>query len=1375
MRIRRPILLSLLALLLLLVAALLTLASRPEPLRWGLEQAASATGGRLQVDSVRGSLLGGVDIGELRWLPAPDAPGIGLRLQDVHAAWRPWSLLRGEIDLAQLRAASVELQLAPSAETPASPPPTSFALPLSLRLRALDIDEIRILPVDGAPIVLDAIALQARYGGGRYTIERLEAGSPWGSAQVSGTLADSAPFETDFQAALALRLGEAVLPVAATAGGSLQALEVDAQLAVEAGGSARARALIEAFDAQPLRRVALLLEALDLGALGLDGLPRTRLDGRVEIAAPERLSPSSDVDGRAAGTASAPASGGAPATSTLPQTADAPLVLQGHLALDNAVTATIDEGGLPLQRLVADLRWNAVDGLTVHGLEALLPGSGRIAGAFQVDPARGLVLPGLRLPWVAADLDIAGVDLSALSRAAPASALSGRIEGDGEAFAVLLRDRQRGGLAADVRGGWADGRLTLQRSTLDLGTAGAGARLWLAGTLEGPTALTLALEGGVEALDPARLPALAEMLLPQDAEAVAGLAWLERFQGRINGRWALSGTLPASPGAPSSGSVQAADAASAPIAPAAVPGALQLRLDIERSRLAGLPLRLRSALTVDQLQPGPALLERLRLRVQALDLALGDTRLEAEGALGAPDDRLRLNLQVPRLAQLDALAGGMGLTGAAALEGLVLGGLTQPGVDLKLRGDRLALGDTAQIGALTLAVQVPPAASSARTAEVSLRLAAQALRVGEQTVSELEVDGDGSVRAHRLQARAHTAQGRLQLALAGSLAEDGAWAGSVDRLSLEGPVPARLVAPVRVAVAPQDQGIGVTVGAATLEGGFGAVRVAQAVWREGRMALQADARFTKLGSTAAALGLSVGPSVPLADLDALVLRLEADLSGATPETLSGRAQLRIDSPPGGLGGGSADLSLRAGALDGPIALDLPTLAVASRLMGPEWSIDGRLRFDGQVAGTINAPRLTGAVTGSDLRLHQLAMGWRLRDGTLAGRFDGERFQLQSMKLYSGPAPDAGSVALSGEVRVADLEGRFDLVADRFAVLIGPGQRVVVSGQAQATSSGGAFEVKGKLRADEGRIEIAGGDAPTLPADVVVLDPRQSDLQQAAVPAQDGGFSIASDISIDLGDQLRVHGIGIDARLAGSLNLRGALPQAPRAFGTVRIREGRYRAYGQELQITRGLVVFNGPIDNPQLDIIALRREQAVEAGVAVTGTALSPQVRLTSRPEVPDAEKLSWLVLGVPLEDARAGGQSAALAAAAATLFGSNDGSLAGGLVDALGLDVLTIRSAGVGDGLLSSSFGGGGVGGSMPPVPGAVGTAASGAGAGAAGNVLAVGKRLSRNLLVTYEQGLQGVSNLLRIQYDITRRLSLRAQTGTESAVDLLYWFTYD
>ena len=59
--------------------------------------------------------------------------------------------------------------------------------------------------------------------------------------------------------------------------------------------------------------------------------------------------------------------------------------------------------------------------------------------------------------------------------------------------------------------------------------------------------------------------------------------------------------------------------------------------------------------------------------------------------------------------------------------------------------------------------------------------------------------------------------------------------------------------------------------------------------------------------------------------------------------------------------------------------------------------------------------------------------------------------------------------------------------------------------------------------------------------------------------------------------------------------------------------------------------------------------------------------------------------------------------------------------------------------------------------------------------NVVAIGKRLSSRVILTYEQGLRGVWNLLRIQYDITNRLSIRAQTGTDSAVDVLYFWSFD
>ena len=245
---------------------------------------------------------------------------------------------------------------------------------------------------------------------------------------------------------------------------------------------------------------------------------------------------------------------------------------------------------------------------------------------------------------------------------------------------------------------------------------------------------------------------------------------------------------------------------------------------------------------------------------------------------------------------------------------------------------------------------------------------------------------------------------------------------------------------------------------------------------------------------------------------------------------------------------------------------------------------------------------------------------------------------------------------------------------------------------------------------------------------------------------------------------------MDARLTGTVNLRGTLPDAPRAYGTVRVRDGTYSAYGQQLQIQRGRVVFNGPIDNPLLDLVALRRNLPVEAGVALTGTVLAPRVRLTSQPDVPDAEKLSWLVLGVPLEGAQSGAQTAALQAAAATLFGGNDG----GLARALGLDVLTVRSSASSDGFGSAP----GMAGfnQSGAVPGQVSGSTVNAAAGTTSqSVVAIGKRLSSKLVITYEQGLRGVWNLLRIQYDITNRLSLRAQTGSESALDVLYRVSFD
>ena len=225
-----------------------------------------------------------------------------------------------------------------------------------------------------------------------------------------------------------------------------------------------------------------------------------------------------------------------------------------------------------------------------------------------------------------------------------------------------------------------------------------------------------------------------------------------------------------------------------------------------------------------------------------------------------------------------------------------------------------------------------------------------------------------------------------------------------------------------------------------------------------------------------------------------------------------------------------------------------------------------------------------------------------------------------------------------------------------------------------------------------------------------------------------------------------------------------MPSKPRATGLVRVIDGAFSAYGQKLEISRGILRFQGELDNPALDIEAVRRFLAVTPGVAVTGTALSPRVKLISTPEVPDAEKLSWLVLGSGLDEAGGGAQGFALRQAASTLLGNDDGTLSGGIGQALGIDVLAVGS--VRDAGPTSAIADRGMLGAQ--TTGTLGSVAQ-------SDVVTIGKRLSSRLYVSYEQGLRGVWNLVRIQYDISNRLSLRAQTGTENAVDLLWFYWFD
>ncbi|MEA3154797.1 MAG: translocation and assembly module TamB, partial [Betaproteobacteria bacterium] len=192
-----------------------------------------------------------------------------------------------------------------------------------------------------------------------------------------------------------------------------------------------------------------------------------------------------------------------------------------------------------------------------------------------------------------------------------------------------------------------------------------------------------------------------------------------------------------------------------------------------------------------------------------------------------------------------------------------------------------------------------------------------------------------------------------------------------------------------------------------------------------------------------------------------------------------------------------------------------------------------------------------------------------------------------------------------------------------------------------------------------------------------------------------------------------------------------------AAGSRHHRRGRgtFVAYGQRLEIDRGHLYFNGPLSDPGLDIVAMRKRQEVEAGVAITGTLSQPLVQVVSNPPLPEGEALSWLVLGRAAGNTGAGQLSALPLAAGAIM-----GKAAKPLTSALHLDEIGLR----GSTSVSDQF-------------------------------LTVGKRVTDRLYVVFEQSLGGAENLLRLELSLTQRISLRAQAGQTSLLGMFYRYGWD
>lgn len=439
-----------------------------------------------------------------------------------------------------------------------------------------------------------------------------------------------------------------------------------------------------------------------------------------------------------------------------------------------------------------------------------------------------------------------------------------------------------------------------------------------------------------------------------------------------------------------------------------------------------------------------------------------------------------------------------------------------------------------------------------------------------------------------------------------------------------------------------------------------------------------------------------------------------------------------------------------GPLTGRIDADVPALKSTGGLFGPSYLLDGRAALKLTVAGTPAKPKLSGTLTGDDLSATLVDQGVQLKDGIVRVRLTENLVEFQQVEFHGGD----GTLRAIGRVRLDGSEPDLtaSIVADKLELFAAPDRKLSLSGKAVVENDAprGGIAINGKFTVDRALFDLPEEAAPHLSDDVVIVRPGSLErgatktgtaIAKPAPATEKPAPSLAprANIDIGLGRDFRFKGHGADLRLAGTVTVMSAPGVPLRAVGNVRVTEGStYTSFGRKLAIENGFFTFNGPVSNPGINILAMRRNQEVEAGVQVTGTVQSPSVKLVSEPNVNDNEKLSWLLFGHGTDQGNNLGQQNAMTTALA-LLGSATGKR---VAQTVGLDEVSVGRSDVG---LTDP------------------------------QVVLVSKAINERFVLGYEQGLQSASNAFKATINLTRFWAISAYGGTFQGVDLNYTRRFD
>jgi translocation and assembly module TamB len=734
-----------------------------------------------------------------------------------------------------------------------------------------------------------------------------------------------------------------------------------------------------------------------------------------------------------------------------------------------------------------------------------------------------------------------------------------------------------------------------------------------------------------------------------------------------------------------------------------------------------------------------------------LALSLGNSRVEAKGKVG---DKLAIDAKLQPLHLDDLLpdangsiAGTLKLTGAR----------NAPNVDADLSGTGLKWSGYSA-DALSVRGRLPWAGSGG---ELAVR--GSAVDVG-MVLDSVRLDARGAVENLQFNGDAGNTMGSVSLA--GTALKRGAnWQGSLDALQLTPSKGSswRLQQAARYA----QNGSAFTLTPACLAASGGGALCAQANWPKQGIQVHADALpltllqpwlppsngrpltlrgDIKLEASVKPAGKAWVGEVHLSSLDGGLklgnnargeivrydnFTLDADFN---PQTIKGRLGT------GFKGDGFVDATVATGwdefaPLKGDIYFHNSRL-FWMELFSPDLvRPSGKLQGHVGLAGTRGTPALSGDAQLTEFKGELPSLGITLTDGVanLDAQADGSARIDGTLKSVSstGGTVNGGTLSVDGTLdwKVEGSPLQFNIRGKDFLVSDTTELQAVASPDLQVGFANNTIQVRGKVVVPSATIDVEKlDDGVSVSEDVVVLDP--------ADPERLPSSRLDLDMAITLGDAVKLNGYGLEGTLAGTMNVRSRQGREMAATGRLDV-DGRYTAYGQKLQITRGELVWsNNAVSDPRINIRAEREvvSAGVTAGIDVTGRASSPKATIWSNPSMDESAALAYLVLGRSLNTAST--DESQKINAASTALSAGAGLLASQLGAKIGLD-----DAGV---LESRTLG---------------------------GSVFGVGKYLSPKLYVSYGVSMVGSGSAITLKYLLRKGFDVEIESSTVETRGSLNW----